>query len=126
MLPRLLRRSFHPLKPPRMPTPAFEVRPPPVLGMNGGVPQPPAAPPGIGPPAAPNAGTAPIPSRPPSPPRIPPLPPEPAPPPANVTCWPVNNCISVAATREVTTSLIAVSNAVLNEFATADHTDCDF
>src|SRR5579883_251215 len=129
MLPRLLRRSFHPLKPPRMPTPAFEVRPPPappVHGMNGGVPQPPTAPPGIGPPVPPNTGIAPMPSSPPSPPRIPPLPPEPAPPPANVTFWPVNKYISIAATREVTTSLIAVSSAVLKEFAMADHTDCDF
>jgi len=38
----------------------------------------------------------------------------------------VNRYISIAATREVTTSLIAVNSAVLNEFAIADHTDCDF
>ena len=34
--------------------------------------------------------------------------------------------ISIAATREVTTSLIAVSSAVFSELPMADHTDCDF
>jgi hypothetical protein len=37
----------------------------------------------------------------------------------------VNNCISIAATREVTTSLMAVSRAVLSEFPMADQMDCD-
>ena len=127
----------------RMPTPAFDVTPPPPpaaappppigtppppppCGRNGGVPQPPAAPPGIGPPPVPpNTGTAPMPSKPPSPPSIPPLPPGPAPPPANVTFWPVNMYISVAATRDVTTSLMAVRSAVLRELPMAFHTDCD-
>ena len=66
-----------------------------------------------------------MPSKPPSPPSIPPLPPGPAPPPANVTFWPVNICISVAATRDVTTSLMAVRSAVLSELPMAFHTDCD-
>ena len=91
------------------------------------MPQPPAAPPGIQPPppVPPNTGTAPMPSKPPSPPSIPPLPPGPAPPPANVTFWPVNMCISMAATRDVTTSLMAVRSAVLSELPMAFHTDCD-
>ena len=50
-----------------------------------------------------------MPSKPPKPPSIPPLPPGPAP--ANVTFWPVNICISVAAIRDVTTSLMAVRSA---------------
>ncbi|HLG99272.1 MAG TPA: hypothetical protein VKX49_23375 [Bryobacteraceae bacterium] len=37
----------------------------------------------------------------------------------------MNNCISIAATRLVTTSLIAVSNAVLSELPMADQMDCD-
>ena len=66
-----------------------------------------------------------MPSKPPSPPRTPPLPPGPAPPPAKDTFWPVNMYISMAATREVTTSLMAVRIAVLNELPMAFHTDCD-
>ena len=49
----------------------------------------------------------------------------PAPPPANDTFWPVNMYISIAATREVTTSLIAVRMAVLSELPMADQMDCD-
>jgi hypothetical protein len=43
-----------------------------------------------------------------------------------VTFWPVNNCISIAATREVTTSLMAVSSAVLSELPMAAQMLCDF
>ena len=64
------------------------------------VPQLPAAPPAIGPPPVPsNTGAAPMPRKPPSPLSIPPLPPGPALSPANVTFWPVNMYISVAAFR---------------------------
>ena len=123
-----LRRDAATTSPPPAPPPPpiGTPPPPPPCGRNGGVPQPPAAPPGIGPPPVPpNTGTAPMPSKPPSPPSIPPLPPGPAPPPANVTFWPVNMYISVAATRDVTTSLMAVRSAVLRELPMAFHTDCD-
>jgi hypothetical protein len=50
-------------------------------------------------------------------PNIPPPPPGVPPAPANETLVPVNNCMSAAAMREVTTSLIVVSRAVLNELA---------
>ena len=64
-----------------------------------------------------------MPSNPPRPPSIP-APPEVAG--RKETDVPVNICISIAATREVTTSLMAVSSAVLSEFPIADQIDWDF
>ncbi len=92
--------------------------------MMGGVPQPPAAPPGMGPPPlpCPKTGTPPMPS---SPPSLPSVPPPEAPRPASETRVPVNNYISIAATREETTSLMAVNSAVLSELLMADQMDCD-
>src|ERR1019366_2948096 len=103
------------------PSPPPLPAPPPVPpdGRNGGVP--PGAPPA-------NTGTAPIPRMPPSPPNIPPPPPLPPPiPPCCICAFApgTNRFISIAATREVTTSLMAVSSAVFREFPMADHTDCD-
>lgn len=112
------RKSFHP--------PSSPLQPPPLLeGMKGGVPHPPDAPLGMQPLPllCPKTGATPTPS---SPPSLLSVPPPEAPPPDSETRVPVNNCISIAATREVTTSLMAVSRAVFSELPIADQMDCDF